>query len=339
VARAMVYRVRRSLLRSDFERATADVESLLRLSRDIRAGGDDVCQLVGVANDAMCCDNMIREILAAPGLQPKHCDRLLAALARHEAEASDPFMQSQAVNYLKSRKILYDLEHRTGAFDKKYMAETLKVSGPVDSPLSCINLIVNLGGFGGPLAAKKWGNGRSPLPSDMKKLEDAIQAMTAKDYAREAEAVDRTYAAVLALHGQTLLQRARVCDATALVEPLQDTNVAVFLEPPALAVQIRAYMRGQTQLRGTQCLVALRRWQFEHREPPADLETLVKSAGMKTVPIDPYSDKPLLATELHGATVVYSVGPDGNDDKAQVLWDMVPGHKGDYVFQLAPAAR
>ena len=110
--------------------------------------------------------------------------------------------------------------------------------------------------------------------------------------------------------------------------------MAMFLEPNFMWVQ--ACLRHQTVLYGAQCLIALRRWQFDHQEPPKDLETLVKAAGMKGVPIDPYSDQPLHMTALQGEPVIYSVGPDGKDDQATVVWDMIPGHAGDYVFRLAP---
>ena len=80
-------------------------------------------------------------------------------------------------------------------------------------------------------------------------------------------------------------------------------------------------LREEATLRGTQCLIALRRWQLEHEELPQDLDTLVKAAGMPGVPIDPYSDQPLRMTVIEGKPVIYSVGPDGKDDKALSDWE------------------
>ena len=334
-ARAIIFRVRREIQQGDLERSIRDVESVLRLSRDLRHRGDDLSQLVSTSIDGMCCNDMIREILAAPGLKPEHCDRLLAALAKHEAEATDPFLESQQVEYLKSRKILYDLEHRTGAFDKKVMQEKIKVRGPVDSPLSCINLIVNLGGFGGPLASKKWGTGGSALPAERRRGDEKARRC---DPGHDGGGLrpgsggrQSRLCGCPGLAGQDDARAIRVA-APGLVEPLQDTNVAVFLEPRFLG--LKAFLRSQTLLRGTECLVALRRWQFEHKEPPRDLETLAKAAGMKDVPIDPYSDQPLRMTMLEGSPVVYSIGADGKDDGAKVVWDLAPNHPGDYVFRV-----
>jgi hypothetical protein len=346
LARVLVYRNRRDLQRGNFERPVQGIETALRLTRDIRFRGVDACQHVAIAIDGICFDDMLRVILAAQGLRPEHCDRLLAALARHEAEASDPFLESQQVGYLIARKVLYDLEHRTGTFDKKYMMKNFRVSeAVVDSPISCIALMAQLGAIGGRLAGKKWGIGGSvyslteKASPSWKKLEQTIQAMKAEDYAREAEVINRVYGAVLALEGWTMLERSRACAEPGLVEPLLDTNVAVFLEPPAVAIRINAYLQAQTRLRGMECLVALRRWQLKHRELPKDLETLVRAAGMIGVPIDPYSDQPLRMTVLQGEPVIYSVGPDGKDDKALVVWDLVADHPGDYVLRLTPPMR
>ena len=95
----------------------------------------------------------------------------------------------------------------------------------------------------------------------------------------------------------------------------------------------------EATLRGTQCLVALRRWQLEHPELPQDLVTVVKAAGMRGVPIDPYSGQPMRMTLVGGKPVIYSVGPDLQDDKAQTEWKWTFVGPGDLIFRLDPASR
>jgi hypothetical protein len=67
---------------------------------------------------------------------------------------------------------------------------------------------------------------------------------------------------------------------------------------------------------------------------PPDLLTIVKAAGMSSVPMDPYSGQPLRMGTVAGKIVIYSVGPDGQDDKAQVEWNLAPNQPGDIIFQL-----
>ena len=72
---------------------------------------------------------------------------------------------------------------------------------------------------------------------------------------------------------------------------------------PAVENLFKAFNREQAFHRGTQCLVALLRWQLEHDSPASDLATVVKTACMAGVPIDPYSDEPLKMTEVNGQSV------------------------------------
>jgi hypothetical protein len=37
---------------------------------------------------------------------------------------------------------------------------------------------------------------------------------------------------------------------------------------------------------------------------------------------------------LDGNPVIYSVGPDGKDDQAQIEWTGAPKHPGDFIFRL-----
>ena len=111
--------------------------------------------------------------------------------------------------------------------------------------------------------------------------------------------------------------------------------MAVFLVGSAQRAFMNAILRAEATLRGTQCLVALRRWQLEHEESPQDLETLVKNAGMPGVPLDPYCDQPLRMTVIEGKPVVYSVGLDAKDDKALSDWQYGQ-QPGDFIFLLEP---
>ncbi len=59
--------------------------------------------------------------------------------------------------------------------------------------------------------------------------------------------------------------------------------------------------------------LALRVYRLEHGEDPPDLAAVVPSI-LKSVPVDPYSAKPLIYVKGRKDGVVYSVGPDRDDD-------------------------
>ena len=105
------------------------------------------------------------------------------------------------------------------------------------------------------------------------------------------------------------------------------------LEPP-----VNARQRDLTRTAGTRCLVALQRWQLDHTgQPPPDLLTAVKAAGIDRVPIDEYSrtGEPLRFTTLDGEFVVYSVAQDGEDDGGEIDWKFGQS-PGDWIFRVPP---
>ncbi len=338
VARVVEWRTRRDLARGDFERPTRGLGTVLRLSRDLRPRGPMVGQLVSVGVDNMCCQQIVPAILTAPGIKAEHCDRLLAVLIKHEADASSLFWEGYRAEYITARGIFHDLQHRTGMFDPRVLREEFGLHGPPGAASTCLVLLKQLDICNGPLARERWPDlfrrqNPTALIQAATEFDHQIAAMTAADYAQEAAALNRVYVSILALAQRTSLQQQRAMAQPALLDPLRETKLAVFLQPLPQAMQV--FLRAEATLRGTKCLIALRRWQLEHTGLPKDLEVVVKAAGMPEVPIDPFSDQPLRMAVVQGEPVVYSVGKDGRDDKALADWDN--GQKpGDFVFRLQP---
>lgn len=343
VARVVDWRSSHDLVRGDFQRPIQGIEMVLRLSRDLRTRGEPVTQMVSLAMDNICCEQIVPAILTAPGVKAEHCDRLLAALARHEAEAPDPFLQAFRAEYLMQRKILHDLQHRTGSFHPRRMRES-GMEGNLDTPFACLKLLFALGVSSGQLAREVYGEHivpRTPAEAlahplvagwavDGKLLSEA-------DYAKEVDALNRVYQSILGMAGQTPLECLRGYADPTLLDPLRKTTLAVFLELPAGAI-FHALPRAETILQGTKCLIALRRWQLEHGSPPPDLAALVQAAGMQEIPTDPYSEQPMKMSTVDGQTLIYSVGLDGKDDGGRLEWNYsVKKPQGDIVFRLPPS--
>jgi hypothetical protein len=154
-----------------------------------------------------------------------------------------------------------------------------------------------------------------------------------ENYAKEVAALNHFIATILALAEKPDFRRDGRTDGEAAETPIKETTLARFVFPPAGAM-LEATRRNDALLRATHCLVALRRWQLEHAEPPTDLAAVAKAAGMPAVPLDPYSDAPLRMATVAGKPVIYSVGSDGKDDNAQFEWNMYSGHTGDIIFRL-----
>ena len=103
---------------------------------------------------------------------------------------------------------------------------------------------------------------------------------------------------------------------------------------PSVSPFLEARTRNLTRRHGAQAVVALRRWQLQHTEPPRDLAQVMSDAGVNAVPADQFADAPLKLAEVGGEWVVYSIGPDDKDDGGQVEWNNQPGQPGDVVFRM-----
>ena len=111
-----------------------------------------------------------------------------------------------------------------------------------------------------------------------------------------------------------------------------------------------------TQRSAMLSLAALRYWYATRSDAPADLASVCRAAGLTGVPLDYYGSAPLrmltFQTDsspiqykhgrpsdkaekfLAGETVIYSVGPDGADERAAIDWVFGPTNKGDWPFHL-----
>jgi hypothetical protein len=79
--------------------------------------------------------------------------------------------------------------------------------------------------------------------------------------------------------------------------------------------------RGKTQYEATLTILALQQWQMEKGGYPETLNNLVESGYLKELPMDPYTDKPLIYKKTDDNFVLYSVGPNFKDDGGQVYRD------------------
>ncbi|MHC4104307.1 MAG: DUF1700 domain-containing protein [Planctomycetota bacterium] len=86
-----------------------------------------------------------------------------------------------------------------------------------------------------------------------------------------------------------------------------------YLSSAAERVSEMAY-RGKSLHESTVAILALKRWRLEKDEYPTGLGGLVSAGLLKELPMDPYSDKPLVYKKTDDNFILYSVGPNFTDD-------------------------
>ena len=312
VGRWTEIKTQRDVEGGQWDDAQKNIERLLRLSRDLRRRGVGVSQLVSIAIDNQAYEGPVKRLLAAPGLTVEHCDRLLATLAQHQQQAVNSAVQALRSEYVVTRTVLHEIQHRTGDFEPNFMREELGTDSIGDV---ITGLLMNSN-------------------SSRSATVDAIVAkMTDDDYAKEVAKVNDVYNSITAVLDRPYGERARSIEAVKTGLSMNQTPLAYLLVPGTLPM-LEAFVRSEAQLRGTQCLVMLRRWQLDHPgESPPDLRAVVTAAGMTEIPHDPYGDGPLRMAQLGNETVIYSIGSDGQDQKAAVDWNHGQ-QPGDFIFRM-----
>ncbi len=86
--------------------------------------------------------------------------------------------------------------------------------------------------------------------------------------------------------------------------------------------------------------LALQAYEFEHGSPPERLEQLIPRF-LATLPIDPFDPegRPFRYVRADAGPIVYSVGPDGDDDNGRPIvqgkWGWVhPDNDGDFRLDV-----
>src|SRR6478752_8042824 len=83
---------------------------------------------------------------------------------------------------------------------------------------------------------------------------------------------------------------------------------------PAVDKVAEACRRNHALLRATAAGLAAERFRRQMGRWPASLEEVVQAGLLRAVPTDPFTDRPLLFKRTADGLVIYSVGPDGQDD-------------------------
>jgi hypothetical protein len=309
--------------RGDLNAPIDDAARLLRFARDIQPRGVMITQLVYCAEIRALSRYLLLPVLSHPKLRGTQCNRLTKLLIEHESHALDGYSEGIKAEYLMVRSTLRDAAGRPGDRDRAAANKARE------------ELLGLLRANPGMLGRAK------PISVDLSKA-------TPKEYA-DAVAECSTYhrnllaAAKLPYTERMAKARGAANGTSARPSALLDLYHALRIQPEIL---IDPLARAEAELHGLETLGAVRRWEITHKALPRDLAAACREAGLKAVPIDPYSGQPMKFVILEGQPVVYSVGKDGKDDGGKVdsRNDTQPGdviyrsrndtQPGDVIYRL-----
>ena len=93
----------------------------------------------------------------------------------------------------------------------------------------------------------------------------------------------------------------------------------IHLFMPALGRVSRIAFRGRSLHEATVTILAIKHYQHEKRQYPMSLSELVNASYIEQVPMDPYSDKPLIYNRIGDDFTLYSLGENFTDDGGKVI--------------------
>jgi len=87
---------------------------------------------------------------------------------------------------------------------------------------------------------------------------------------------------------------------------------------PAFSRAHEIAYRSRMHYESTVTILALERWRLEKNEYPETLSKLIAGGFLKSLPMDLYSDRPLIYRRANGDFILYSIGQNFEDDNGEV---------------------
>ncbi|MFK7735643.1 MAG: hypothetical protein AB8B50_06435 [Pirellulaceae bacterium] len=345
------------------------VELALQLKRDLVSLGDQIEQLAGASLERTVFDSMVVPILQRSDLTLAEIDRLIGILREHDkaCAASDPCLAATEREILELRHVIHLLA--TSNLNTEERRKRLGLDPDTHLITALLREVVDYGFYRINSAYVRQEVERLAQSNDV--IRNAWKQAEANwdegDGAAEGARIllgfflsgsfDSITAQSLEPDIAVLNTRHRqIKEACKLPYPESTVRLSELQGSWTLdgAWQQTAFLRwflpldrvattrrsAQTCRNAYLTLAAVRRWQLQHNgQDPSTLKLVFGEIGVSKVPVDPYSGKPLKLFSNSKSIGTYSIGPDGKDDRAEVIYD--PLHSpigtpanGDLLFVI-----
>ncbi|MFC1677531.1 hypothetical protein ACFL3G_10785 [Planctomycetota bacterium] len=322
IAKSLRWRALLNAEQGQYERAFEDMLVCYRFGRHLKGDKTLVEQLVGIAIEALSA-RTIREILYKYEVDAAALEKLQDGFER--AIAGEDFVIS-----VEAEKImLYDEIQRCFTDDRfggghLYVKrlQTLAALTSGDGPSSLLELVI----------------GQETWTVPMQVL------FTHPNKQQTREMGDRFYDYLSKMsHKSPGQMRAEGIDLNKEATRYTKGNIFLGMLTPAIGRIIELSHRVRIDLEASVTIIALFRYKQQHGDYPDSLGRLVETSFLKSVPVDVFSDRPIVYRKTDGDFILYSVGENFVDYGGQVYinqkgranpWGADAG--GDAVFWPVP---
>lgn len=368
VVRVAGLEIERDMEAGRLEPALKQVAQCLRMSRDLCVRAPGLQQALARALEAGIFESL-RKQLRSPAMTPEFLDKLMVLLAENEESLRrcDPFLTRLRADYLRSRLLVHQVVERSGEFSE---AKWRTAYGGRFDTLAEAALVAAIGDLDfisdGSRASLKQ-QAETPLAAavfqqaGLRQLqrEDAFLSDWYRQYeSHRGERFDLRVQAEREAQQKVFGNDSKILPDQAAEKiksgeisfPISQTFLGQsYMTPSPLAIDVDQ----PTRRSAFRALVALRKWQLQHREPPTAMADLFPGVPRDQLPRDYFAGETLRIMSFSattvvqrigqnetfpaGETVIYSVGADAVDDQARILALSANGdEKGDLVFAIYP---
>jgi len=298
LAEAMCWRARLKVEKGQYQDAFSDINSCYLFGQHLREGKSLIEQLIGMKNETWAVQT-IRDILS----EHKIDSAKMAKLQRDfEQMVTD---ENFKVNLKFEKLAIYDEIQRCFTEDRLggghlYLGRIAQLAvGEGDLPAGA-NLVLHIL-FTHP--------NKQETRETVDRLYDYWETITDKSPAQlRTEGIDIQKEGMEIIKGNILLE----------------------LFTPAIGAVIRTSYRNKANVESTSTIIALLRYGQDTGDYPENLDDLVAAGYLKHLPMDPWSDKPLVYKRTDDGFMLYGVGSNFKDDGGQVFRDD-KGRVGKYA--------
>ena len=283
IAQALAWRSQYKAYKTDVESGLRDCLILVRFSLHQQGRGLLVEQLVGLAIEALA-HHRVFMILEKVNIPAK-------ALRNTQKELENEYSKHRAVLTFEAEKaIWYDYVQKGFTDDGKGGGRVLKQ--------------------GLPLVADDWKNALWRFLS-----------FGYPDRHEVTETIERFFRCAAKLSTKTPWQtHSNGCEAETWKQISQKCAL-LRIQEPALRKAIEQSWAIETSRAALLAVLAVLRYEKERGKYPDSLQELVPAGYLKQLPMDPYSDKPLVYRKTDDGFMLYGLGSNFKDDGGQVVRD------------------
>jgi len=309
IARFLIWRARFSAEEGRFNASFDDLFITYRFGKHLKKEPFLVSQLVGIAVEALSAGTL-KNILNNYNINAESLSMLQENLQL--AIANENF----TINLTGEKLFLYDEIQR--CFTEDFIG-----SGRI-----C---------FAGLKRIKRLSS--SPGSQEASELDFLPYVFTQPNREKTKQDVDALYSFWAELTKKTPYQiHIEKIDIENKLKEIRKGNILLGILAPAINRVIELSYRNKTNVYATLTIISLMRYKQEKGQYPESLEEVVSSGFLKELPMDPWSDKPLIYKKTADGFTLYSVGLNfkddggilGRNDRGQTsLWNT---ENGDAVF-------